>query len=253
MGSVILMSILAGVVGTTLGALVPVIFKIKSDNVIGCLMGVSAAFMTAVVVFDLIPESVTAIGNWQAVVSLIAGVVLIAILDYIMQYAMRKKALKDGLNKDDKDNKRRFNMMGLVIVFVIGFHNLPEGMAIGSMEVLDRGWKMSLLIALHNLPEGIAMATPLIKSGESKLKAVLLSLSSGIPTVLGAVIGYAVGNVSPQLIGICLALAGGAMMYVVFNEINRGAYELCKNKMLALCEIISFIMGWLLISVLMKG
>lgn len=253
MGSVILMSLLAGVVGTALGALVPVIFKIKSDNVIGCLMGISAAFMTAVVVFDLIPESVASIGSWQAIVSLVCGVIVIAVLDFVLQYIMRKKAVSEGLNQDAKDDKRRFNVMGIIIVFVIGFHNLPEGMAIGSLEVLDKGWKMSLLIALHNIPEGIAMATPLIKSGESKLKTILLSLSSGIPTVLGAVIGYAMGNVSPQLIGICLALAGGAMMFVVFNEINRGAYELCKNKMLAFCEIISFVVGWLLISVLMKG
>ena len=51
------------------------------------------------------------------------------------------------------------------------------------------GFIMAIVIGLHNVPEGMAVSVPLISGGMSKTKAVLLTALSGLPTVLGAVLG----------------------------------------------------------------
>ena len=42
---------------------------------------------------------------------------------------------------------------------------------------------------------------------------------AGAATVVGALIGLAVGGISRLASGICMGLAGGAMLYVTFCEI----------------------------------
>ena len=45
------------------------------------------------------------------------------------------------------------------------------------------------LIGLHNIPEGMAVSVPLISGGMGKGKAVLMTALSGVPTIIGALLG----------------------------------------------------------------
>ena len=56
---------------------------------------------------------------------------------------------------------------------------------------------LSLLMLIHNVPEGVAVCLPLRLSGMRVAKILWLAFLTGIPTAAGALLGTAVGSVSP--------------------------------------------------------
>ena len=70
---------------------------------------------------------------------------------------------------------------------------------------------------------------------------------SGVPTVLGALVGYFVGSRAPIALAAALSLAGGAMLYVVFFELLPEAGEQWKSRWPILSTVVGFALGVLLI------
>ena len=214
---VLLYGAVSGIVGTMLGGVISA-FLSKKDKVIGVLFAVAAGVMLAIVSFDLIPEAYAEGGVWTLAASVLAGVVLVVILDEIT-----KAVTKKGGDIIEEGRKRRVEMTktGILMMLAIAVHNLPEGLVIGSSELKSRGLLMALLIGLHNIPEGIAVAAPLIAGGMKKWKAILITASTGIPTLIGAVIGYYIGLASATFVAVSLGIAAGAMLAVIVAEMLR--------------------------------
>ena len=63
------------------------------------------------------------------------------------------------------------------------------------------------------------MSVPMKSGGMSKSKALRYTFLSGVTTGIGAFFGALVGNISTGMIGICLAFAAGAMLYIVSGEL----------------------------------
>ena len=153
----------------------------------------------------------------------------------------------------DRDNKLGLFVAGVVMACAIALHNIPEGMTIGASYASNDGVMgsaalvLAVLIGLHNIPEGMAVSVPLISGGMQKGKAVLLTASSGIPTIFGALLGYLLGEIGA--IGLCLSLgfASGAMLYVVFGEILPQAILMYYSKLPAFSTIVGILTGLLVI------
>ena len=144
------------------------------------------------------------------------------------------------------------------MMLAIALHNFPEGMIIGagyassSADILKNvfagsGFIMVIVIGLHNIPEGMAVAVPLITGGMKKTKAIFYTALSGFPTVLGALLGYLLGELNPIMSLISLGFASGAMLYVVLGELMPEAILLYKSKFPALATFVGLILGFLLV------
>ena len=139
----------------------------------------------------------------------------------------------------------------------IALHNLPEGMVIGASYAITpdvvanlfsgSGFIIAIVIGLHNIPEGMAVSVPLISGGMSKLKAIALTALSGLPTVFGALLGFALGGVNEIMLVLSLGFASGAMLYVVFGELMPEAILMWKSKMPALSMFVGVLAGFLLV------
>ena len=70
---------------------------------------------------------------------------------------------------------------------------------------------------------------------------------SGIPTVLGALLGYWLGEIGPLGLTLSLGFASGAMLYVVFGEILPQAFIMYRSKLPAFSAIIGILAGILII------
>ena len=112
---------------------------------------------------------------------------------------------------------------------------------------IKRRGVMAMVIGLHNIPEGMAVAVPLISGGGRKLHAILITALSGMPTVLGAVIGYYLGMLSPLMLAISLSFASGAMLYVVLGELLPEAILMWRSKVPAFSTLIGIIVGLIII------
>ena len=265
---------IAGVVGTGLGGLIGALLQKDSNRTVSLLLSFAGGVMLAVVCFDLVVEAVeTQVGVSAVIASVAIGVAVIYFLNWLIDRKTNPEVphideshpkthddLDELIHADHyqqhrkyKDSKMALFVAGMVMACAIALHNVPEGMTIGasyasSDGVLGRAaLVLAVLIGLHNIPEGMAVSVPLISGGMAKWKAVLITAASGIPTVVGALLGYWLGEIGP--LGLCMSLgfASGAMLYVVFGEILPQAIIMYRSKLPAFSAIAGILAGILII------
>ena len=152
-----------------------------------------------------------------------------------------------------KDSALGLFVAGIVMACAIALHNVPEGMTIGASYASNGGVLgssaliLAVIIGLHNIPEGMAVSVPLISGGMKKAKAVLITAASGIPTILGALLGYLLGEIGPMGLTMSLGFASGAMLYVVFGEILPQSILMYHSKLPAFSTIVGILAGLLII------
>ena len=272
--TLILTTALAGVAGTGVGGLIGALLQKDSTRTVSLLLSFAGGVMLSVVCCDLVIESVGTQVHLAIVLSSIAlGVAITYILNYLIDRKTNPELehidashpkTADGLDElihsdhlehhyANHDNKLALFVAGIVMASAIALHNVPEGMTIGASYAGNDGvmgkaaLALAVLIGLHNIPEGMAVSVPLISGGMGKFRAVLITASSGIPTVLGALLGYALGEIGPVGLTISLGFASGAMLYVVFGEILPQSFLMYNSKMPAFSAIVGILAGLLII------
>ena len=272
--TLILTTAIAGVVGTGLGGLIGALLQKDSNRTVSLLLSFAGGVMLAVVCFDLAVEAVeTQVGIWAVIGSIALGVAVIYLLNHLIDRKTNPEVphvdanhpqTHDDLDElihadhfrehyNHRDSKLALFVAGVVMACAIALHNVPEGMTIGASYASSDGVMgraalvLAVLIGLHNIPEGMAVSVPLISGGMAKWKAVCITAASGIPTVVGAVLGYWLGEIGP--LGLCMSLgfASGAMLYVVFGEILPQAIIMYRSKLPAFSAIAGILVGMLII------
>ena len=270
---------LAGVGGTGMGGVVACMFRKDSDKTVSLLLSFAAGVMTAVVCFDLLTEALHADGEtaavWPVAFGVIVGFVVIALLNaWIDKSTNHEVAHIDANHPRTADSLEELThanhlqehmtgrqprsglfLAGLVMAAAIALHNVPEGMVIGASfastadQILDNrgGLIMAVVIGLHNIPEGMAVAVPLISGGMSKARSVGVTALSGAPTLLGAVLGFLIGTISPTALVLSLSFASGAMLYVVFGELLPESILMWKSKLPAALAVLGMLTGLIII------
>ena len=272
--TLLLTTFLAGVVGTGLGGLIGALLQKESNRVVSLLLSFAAGVMLSIVCFDLVTEAIeTDVGILTVIFSIAFGVAIIYLLNYLIDRKTNPEVphidenhpktaddLDELIHSDhfeqhyvNQDSKLSLFIAGVVMASAIALHNVPEGMTIGASYASNDGVMgsaalvLAVLIGLHNIPEGMAVSVPLISGGMAKWKAVLITASSGIPTILGALLGYWLGEIGPLGLTLSLGFASGAMLYVVFGEILPQSILMYHSKLPAFSTIVGILAGILII------
>ena len=277
---VTLVTLISGAGGTGLGGFIGALFKSESNRTISLLLAFAGGVMTAMVCFDLLAEAEEAAsqiaehGVVLVIFAVALGVAVVYLLNHLIDRKTRKEVSHtadehhpethddidelvhaDHLNMHKRHNDSRLSLFvaGVVMACAIALHNIPEGMTIGaSFAVSDNlmwgtGMIMAVLIGLHNIPEGMAVAVPLISGGTGRVKATLLTAACGLPTVLGAWLGFWLGDIGPLGLTMSLGFASGAMLYVVFGEIMPESYLIYRSKLPAFAVLVGLALGMFMI------
>lgn len=272
--TLMLVTALAGIGGTGLGGVVGALLQKDSKRAVSLLLSFAGGVMLSVVCFDLITEAIeTEVGVWVVVGAVSLGVAVTYLLNYLIDRKTNPEVphidenhpktaddLNELIHSDHleqhyarQDSKLGLFVAGLVMASAIALHNVPEGMTIGASYASDNGvmgnaaLALAILIGLHNIPEGMAVSVPLISGGMAKWKAVLVTAASGIPTVIGAILGYLLGEIGSLGLSLSLGFASGAMLYVVFGEILPQSILMYNSKLPAFSVIIGMLAGLLII------
>ena len=83
---------------------------------------------------------------------------------------------------------------------------------------MGNAYTVAITIALQNIPEGMVVVTPLLMIGVSYLRVIGVSLAVALMEIAGVLLGYFIGDISSALLPTITALAGGAMLYVISDE-----------------------------------
>ena len=140
---------------------------------------------------------------------------------------------------------------GIIISVGLAIHNFPEGLAIGSgfESSVKLGLSLAITICFHDIPEGLSMAVPLKNGGMKVSKILWYVILSGMTTALGALVGAILGGISEEVIGLCLAFAAGAMIYIVSGELTPESNKLYMGKSTVIGNIIGILIGLVAMSI----
>lgn len=222
----ITVSLLAGV-STGIGAL-PIYFKREfSKSAINLGMAFSAGIMlVASFVSLLIPSLDSAreiYTSWYGLVPCILGL----IIGYkIIIYMHAKLPHEHLLHLAPDISSNKINRVYL-IVLAICLHNVPEGLSVGVGfgGELEKGISLGIAIAIQNLPEGLVVALGLLSIGMSKHRSFFLSFLSGMVEPVAALFGFYTTTISQFILPFSFAFAGGAMLFVVCQEMFPEMFE----------------------------
>ncbi len=264
---VLLITAITGVGGLALGGGMAAALHTPSGRSVSLLLRFTVGVMLSVVCFDLIEDSLEGGALFLTVVWLLAGY----LCTFLLNCWVDKSAHHDhdhGHSRDSgsvphahhghHDNgkpcacgRHSLHTAGLVLAAAVALHNMPVGIAIGatfaSSADARNGVLAALIIGLHNLPEGMSIAAPLLSGGSGAAGAVGIAALSGIPTIIGALIGYCVGAVGASVLSLSLAFAAGAMLYVIFGELLPEAEGLWRHRLSGFATLAGLLLGLALI------
>lgn len=231
---------------TSLGAAVVFLFKKVNKNTMDAMLGLSAGVMLAATFWSLLSPALEMAENlklisWLIVsLGVLSGGLLLFCGDKIFDRITKKKTNSHSIKRS------------LMLIFSITLHNIPEGMAIGvafgsvfyNLEgaTLAAAVMLAIGIGIQNFPEGSAVSLPLRREGMSPQKAFFFGMLSGIVEPISAVVGAVLVIKVQVLLPILLSFAGGAMIYVVVQELIPESQTNKKKDLMALFTILGFLL-----------
>ena len=99
---------------------------------------------------------------------------------------------------------------------------------------------------LQNLPEGLAVALPLLKEKYSVAKSIGYATLTGLVEPIGGLIGIALVSISISIMPFGMAFAGGAMLFVVIDEMIPESHRKGFGRKATLGLIFGFVVMMLL-------
>lgn len=221
-GAAFVASFVAGM-ATAIGSLAVLFIRRLSRTTEDVLLSTAAGIMLAASFFSLILPGIeygTAQfgGEVSGVLAVIAGIAIGALMLWSLHHFVPHEHLHLGREGYDAIRISRI----WLFVFAISLHNLPEGMAVGvgmMQENLTAGVTLALGVALQNIPEGLAVAVALLSVGYRRSTAIWVSIASGLVEPLGGLLGGVMVWIAQPLLALFLGMAGGAMLYVISDEI----------------------------------
>ena len=229
---------LATIIGSVIGFLVKSLPHKWNDAILGFCAGVMLAASTVGLILPAAQDAGSS-RWWLILIGVILGMLLLNVLDLVTPHLHKLT----GLEEEEHRNNASLNHV-LLFVLAIALHNLPEGIAAGvGFNAADStdAWAVTLGIAIQNVPEGMVVIAPLLIAGVSKIRTFLISLAIALLEVVGVWIGYGMGAISPILLPVMLALAGGAMLYVVSDEMIPETHAHGYQKLATYALVLGFV------------
>ena len=208
----VLLSLVAGM-ATGLGGALVALFPQMGLREYDSLLGFAAGVMTAISTMGLVHEAVTQDGLLMPVVGIALGAGALFALDRYLPHEHESLSF-------ECTNPLAYRR-GVMLFSAMALHNLPEGLAVGISYVVQPrlGIMLALAIALHNIPEGLAVAAPFRACGMPRRQYVGWATLSGLAEPVAAFLGAGAVTLFAPALPFSLAFAGGAMLYVVSDEL----------------------------------
>jgi ZIP family zinc transporter len=208
----IFLSIMAGL-ATGIGALPLLLLRRRiSDFLIDMALGFAAGVMLSAAAFSLIEPALKRGGAPALSAGIILGLVFVDVIDKKIPHDHFVKGHEGPGYKSSSNNI-------LLFVIAIAIHNFPEGLAVGVGGFSKEALSLTYAIGIQNVLEGLAVAASLIAAGYGIGYASWVAFLTGLVEPFGAVIGVTMVNFSAALLPYALAFAGGAMLFVISDEV----------------------------------
>ena len=118
-----LLGLFFGTFGTTLGGILGIFLKRKSNKFLSFILAFASGLMMAVICFDLIPESLEISNIIEVLIGTILGIIAMIFCDLLVD-----KKFSTKIQTNNKQSK--LLRTGMIVSIGLAIHNFPEGLAI---------------------------------------------------------------------------------------------------------------------------
>jgi len=230
---------------TALGTLPVLLSQNFSKRTYDSFLGFGAGVMLGATAFSLVIPALAAArsagaGAWEASLLAGAGIMFGAGAILLLGRAIEPAHV---LERDDvRGNSLRRAWM---FVAAVALHNMPEGLAIGVAYAgidLEKANSLTTGVSIQDVPEGLVVALALRTVGYGRLTSVGLGVLSGVIEPIAAALGVALIGISAGLLPFALAAAGGAMLFVIVNDVIPEMRESGNGTTATIALIFGFIL-----------
>lgn len=227
---------------TAAGAIPALFMRRLPQKLLDVMLGFGAGVMLAACMFSLIVPALALLADSGASAWYSSGSVALAILlGGCFMLLLERLVPHEHFIKDEDRLRGQTLRRSWLFVFAIALHNIPEGLAIGASFASGDVAAASALatgISVQDIPEGLVVAMALLAVGYSRVLAVGIAILSGLTEPVMAIVGAAVLGESSLLLPWGLAVAAGAMLFVISHEMipesHRQGHELAATNGLML-------------------
>jgi len=241
------LGLVVGLLGTGLGGLAAKFTPRLSRIEEGGMVGFSGGVMLGTVLWNLLPEA-WGLGLFAAWGGLLTG------MGFIIALRVYYRLEDEQIHTVEREKDLRFTRAGLLLGISIAVHNLPEGVAMGTLFIEDpfsASWQeLALLMGVHNIPEGLAVATTLRAGGAGWARIIWVLFLTETPMGIGAMLGGMVGRLSPLMSASALGFAGGAMFLLVWTELIPLTVKVGRKEAGRVGLAVGVLAAWLLIRII---
>jgi zinc transporter, ZIP family len=202
---------------TGVGGLALLAARSPSERTLDALLGFTAGVMLAATAFSLLVPALDRGAVPEVIVGFAAGAAAIAALDVLVPHA-HARFRERGRPAAEEHAERQ----AALLLSALTIHNIPEGLAVGVAFAAggpELGIPIAIAIGIQNIPEGFAAAAPLLRTGMGIAPAIGVAALTGIVEPPMAALAFGSFELFDALLPLGLAFAGGAMLYVVIDEL----------------------------------
>ncbi|MDO4759022.1 MAG: zinc transporter ZupT [Rikenellaceae bacterium] len=222
---------------TGIGSVIAFVAKSTNRRLLSFSLGLSGGVMIYVSFAELMPQGAELLtgaiagkgAEWINLAAFFGGMALIGLIDHLVPSFENPHEAHRVEELQERPKQMKLMRVGLMSALAIAIHNFPEGIATFTAGLNDPtlGLAIALAVAIHNIPEGIAVSVPIFYATESRRKAFLWSLISGLAEPLGALVAWLVlaPLLTDTLLGCVLTGVAGIMVYISLDELLPAARE----------------------------
>lgn len=183
------------------------------------LIALGAGFLLALVMIDLLPESIENLGA-TAPLWMLFG---FSVIHFVEHTIVKHLHFGEETHSDIMVSK----IASFSAFWGLFIHAFFDGLAIsaGMYYNFSLGIMIFLAITLHKFPEGLTIASIMLASQQTKKAALRASAGVAGGTMIGILMIFFLQNVDPKITGYAFAFSAGAALYVsasdLIPEINR--------------------------------
>lgn len=168
----------------------------------------------------LIPEALEALSPQRVLGSLLAGIVVFFMLEKLVL-----------LRHCHTDHCQVHGAAAQLVIIGDAFHNFIDGAIIAAavLTSVPLGINTAIAIAAHEIPQEVGDIAILLHSGFTRRRALILNVTSGAAGVAGALLGYSVVSLLPDIGPYMLAFSSASMLYIAMSDLipdlHRGTVD----------------------------
>ena len=215
----ILMIVLLSVgCSTTIGVLLGLAVRSLPHKWNDVVLGFSAGVMLAAACVGLLASAFApdASSIALALAGTLTGAGIISLLDRFTPHLHRLAGIDFEAHRNNGSIAKT-----LLFVAALALHKIPEGLAVGvSFGTGDIGDVLTVAgaISVQNIPEAFVIVAPLFAIAVAPVRIILISLAIALVSIVCVLSGYALVSAFAGALPFLLAAAGGAMLYVISDE-----------------------------------